>query len=71
MTAKNKKPVRELVVPDFFQAALQTNKKALAAFEKFSYSHKNEYVKWIVEAKREETRQKRIASALERLAAGK
>jgi uncharacterized protein YdeI (YjbR/CyaY-like superfamily) len=62
---------KELVVPDYFQAALRKKKKALAAFEKFSYSHKKEYVEWIVEAKREETRQKRIATALEWLAGGK
>ena len=40
---------RELIVPDYITAALKKNKKALAAFEAFSYSHKNEYVKWITE----------------------
>ena len=62
---------KELVVPDFFMAALRKNKKALAAFEVLSYSHKKEYVQWIAEAKREETRQKRIATTMAWLAEGK
>ena len=62
---------RELTVPDYFMAALRANKKALAAFEDFSYSHKKEYVEWVVEAKREETRTKRIETALAWLAGGK
>lgn len=62
---------KELVVPDYFMAALTKNKKARAAFEAFSYSHKKEYVEWITEAKRDETRAKRMATALEWLANGK
>lgn len=62
---------KELVVPDYFTAALQKNKKAQAAFDGFSYSHKKEYVGWITEAKTEETRQRRISTTLEWLAEGK
>jgi uncharacterized protein YdeI (YjbR/CyaY-like superfamily) len=62
---------KELIVPDYFLAALKKNKKALAAFENFSYSHRKEYVEWIVEAKREETRAKRMGTTLEWLAKGK
>jgi uncharacterized protein YdeI (YjbR/CyaY-like superfamily) len=62
---------RTLVVPDYLTAALKKNKKALAAFEAFSYSHKKEYVEWITEAKREETRQKRIETMLMWLTEGK
>jgi uncharacterized protein YdeI (YjbR/CyaY-like superfamily) len=62
---------RKLIVPDYLTAALRKNKKALAAFEAFSYSHKREYVKWITEAKRDETRQKRIETMLVRLAGDK
>jgi len=65
------KAKKDLVVPPYFLAALKKNKKALAAFGGFSYSHKKEYVQWITEAKREETRNKRIATALEWLAKGK
>lgn len=62
---------KELVVPPEFAAALKKNKAAAKAFEGFSYSHRKEYVEWIAEAKREETRQKRIATALAWLAEGK
>jgi uncharacterized protein YdeI (YjbR/CyaY-like superfamily) len=62
---------RELIVPDYLTAALKKNKTALTAFEAFSYSHKKEYVEWIAEAKREETRQKRIQTMLNWLAEGK
>ena len=56
---------KELIVPAELVTALKTNKKALTAFENFSYSHKKEYVQWITEAKREETRTRRLATAIE------
>ena len=62
---------KELVVPDYFTKALSKNKKAQKVFEDFAYSHKKEYLQWITEAKTEETRNKRIASALEMMAEGK
>lgn len=68
---KEKKARTELEIPDYFLAALKKNKKAKAAFEGFSYSHKKEYVEWVTEAKQEVTRAKRLATALEWLAEGK
>jgi uncharacterized protein YdeI (YjbR/CyaY-like superfamily) len=65
------KPKKELVLPDFFAAALRQNKKAAATFDKFSYSHRKEYIEWLAEAKRDETRQKRLATALQWLTEGK
>ena len=62
---------KELVVPDYFQSVLKKNKKARTTFEAFSYSHQKEYVEWITEAKREETRAARIKTALKWLAQGK
>lgn len=62
---------KKLVVPAYFRAALSRNKKAQATFDNFSYSHKKEYVNWITEAKRDETRHKRIKTALQWLAQGK
>jgi len=64
-------PKKKLIVPDYFRAALARNKKAQETFENFSYSHKKEYVTWIAEAKREETRERRIKTALQWLARGK
>jgi uncharacterized protein YdeI (YjbR/CyaY-like superfamily) len=62
---------KKVAVPDFFLAALKKNSKALATFENFSPSCKEEYVEWLTEAKREETRIKRLQTAVEWLAAGK
>ena len=57
--------------PDDLMQALKRKKKALATFEGFSPSHRREYVEWITEAKREETRKKRIATAVAWMAEGK
>ena len=62
---------KQIVVPDYFQAVLAKNGKARTTFENFSYSHRKEYVEWITDAKREETRARRIQTAVEWLAAGK
>jgi uncharacterized protein YdeI (YjbR/CyaY-like superfamily) len=43
--------------------ALRKNKKAHAAFTTFSASHQREYVDWITEAKRDDTRTRRVATA--------
>ena len=45
--------------------------RRLAAFDAFAPSHKREYIEWITEAKREETRAKRLAQAVEWMAEGK
>src|SRR6267154_1889525 len=66
--SKVKKP---LVIPDHLTALLKRNAKARAAFENFSYSHKKEYVEWITEAKQEETRERRLVTALEWMSEGK
>jgi uncharacterized protein YdeI (YjbR/CyaY-like superfamily) len=62
---------KELAIPAELTAALRKNKKALATFEGFSYSHKKEYVDWITEAKREETRSQRLATTVAWLTDGK
>lgn len=58
-------------IPDDLAAALKKNAKARATFEAFPPGHKREYVDWITEAKREETRAKRLAQTIEWLAEGK
>jgi uncharacterized protein YdeI (YjbR/CyaY-like superfamily) len=68
---KQPKPHPRIAVPDYFQAVLDKNAKAKKAFEGFSPSHRREYLEWITEAKREETRQQRIKTALQWLAEGK
>jgi uncharacterized protein YdeI (YjbR/CyaY-like superfamily) len=68
---KPRKPAKELAVPDYFMKAVKKNKKALATFEKFAPSHRNEYVEWVTEAKTDETRDRRLATTVEWLAEGK
>lgn len=51
--------------------ALARNRKAAATFEAFSPSHKREYLEWIVEAKRDETRARRVEQTVAWLAEGK
>jgi uncharacterized protein YdeI (YjbR/CyaY-like superfamily) len=58
-------------VPAELSAALEKNAKARAAFSAFSPSHKREYVDWITEAKNDDTRMRRLATAVEWMAAGK
>jgi uncharacterized protein YdeI (YjbR/CyaY-like superfamily) len=65
------KPKAALRVPGMLATALKKNKTAAATFEKFSASHRREYIEWIVEAKRDETREKRLATTIEWLAEGK
>jgi hypothetical protein len=62
---------RELDVPGYFTAAISKNKKALATFEAFPYSHRKEYVEWVTEAKTDETRNRRLQTTVEWLAAGR
>lgn len=62
---------KELAVPADLAAALKKNRAAAKTFADFSPSHRKEYIEWITEAKREETRAKRLATTLEWLAEGK
>lgn len=68
---RKKTEKKDIVVPDYFTKALVKNKKALKVFEGFSPSHKREYLEWITTAKTEETRNKRMNTALEWMAEGK
>lgn len=57
--------------PDDLSAALRKNRQARDVFAAFSPSQQREYIEWIVEAKRAETRQRRLDQAVEWLAEGK
>jgi bacteriocin resistance YdeI/OmpD-like protein/uncharacterized protein DUF1905 len=61
---------REVEVPPALQAAFESDADARAAFDKLSFTHRREYAEWIAGAKREETRERRTARALEMLRAG-
>lgn len=60
-----------LETPDDLRAALDGNAAAAATFDGFTPSARREYVEWVLEAKRPETRSKRIAQAVEWMAEGK
>lgn len=71
-TPKPKKAPKPLpATPQDLQAALDHNAAAGAVWANFAPSHKREYIDWITEAKREETRTKRLAQAMEWIAEGK
>ncbi len=59
-----------MAVPEDFRRALARDRKAKETFEKFAYTHRKEYVQWIESAKKPETRERRIAEAVIRIAAG-
>jgi hypothetical protein len=61
-------PVKKTVrLPHDLKDALRKNKEVNAYFESLAYSHRKEYVEWIVTAKKDETRKARIEGTLERL----
>jgi hypothetical protein len=62
---------RNVVVPEDFQQALEDHTSVKEIFEKFSFTHKKEYVEWIESAKKQETRENRIKKAIEMIAEGK
>jgi hypothetical protein len=61
---------REVEVPVALATALHDDAAAREAFDTLSYTHRREYARWIDEAKREETRQRRVGRAVELLHAG-
>jgi uncharacterized protein YdeI (YjbR/CyaY-like superfamily) len=67
--ARKAKPA--LPVPADLSAALKKNKTAAATWAKFPPGHRREYIEWITDAKRPETRAKRLATTLKWLIAGK
>jgi hypothetical protein len=61
--------IRTVEIPAAFKSLLK-KEGLLAGFEKLSYTHRKEYCRWITEAKKEETRQNRIAKAIAMLRKG-
>jgi uncharacterized protein YdeI (YjbR/CyaY-like superfamily) len=65
------KPKATIAIPQDFGAALAANPAAAQYWDGLALSHRYEYLQWITDAKRDETRVKRIGQALEWLAEGK
>jgi Bacteriocin-protection, YdeI or OmpD-Associated len=62
---------RIVTAPKDLQRLLAKNAKARAAFEPLAFTHKREYVTWIIEAKKPETRAARLTKTVEMLSKGK
>jgi hypothetical protein len=62
---------RLIEIPRDLAQEFKKNKEAKAFFDKLSYTHQKEYVHWINDAKKEETRQNRIVKTIEMLKQGK
>jgi uncharacterized protein YdeI (YjbR/CyaY-like superfamily) len=68
---RDKHPKAPFTVPQDLRAAIDAVPAAAATFEDFPPSCQREYVEWVTEAKRDETRAKRLAQAVEWMAEGK
>ena len=60
---------RIVAVPGDLRAALDEDTVATAAFDRLSFTHRREYVEWVEEAKRPDTRARRIAATIDRVRA--
>jgi hypothetical protein len=62
---------KQITLPPYLQEALVASPTAMATYEKLAWSHRKEYVVWILSAKQEETRLNRITKMINMLLAGK
>jgi hypothetical protein len=62
---------REVEVPPALAAALDADPEARRVFDALAYTHRKEYARWISEAKREDTRERRVAQAVEMIRTGR
>jgi len=63
--------LRQVDIPPDLQQALEANPKAHELFNRLSYTHQREYVRWVTEAKRDQTRLDRVQRTIELLIQGK
>ena len=59
------------MVPPELQQLFHTNKQAASFFDSRAFTHRREYVEWIISAKRDETKRRRLDTTLEKLTAHK
>ncbi|HEY3902586.1 MAG TPA: YdeI/OmpD-associated family protein [Streptosporangiaceae bacterium] len=62
---------REVKVPPILAQALAADPVAATAFERMAFTHRKEYVRWVTEAKKDETRQRRVEQAVTMIRDGK
>ncbi|MDF2510709.1 MAG: hypothetical protein K0S04_575 [Herbinix sp.] len=71
VTLEKDEEERVVEIPEDFMEVMKESPEALANYEKLSFTAKKEYVTWITSAKKAETRQSRLAKALDQLKQGK
>jgi hypothetical protein len=62
---------REVDVPPALAQALEGDATAKATFDALAFTHRKEFAQWIAEAKKDETRERRVAQALQMLREGR
>lgn len=62
---------RQVEIPAYIKHALEANPIAQGYYDRLSYTHKKEYIRWVTEAKREQTRQERLLKMIDMLKQGK
>jgi hypothetical protein len=62
---------REVEVPDALAVALAADADARGAFDALSYTHRKEFARWVADAKRPQTRERRVAETLGMLREGR
>ena len=62
---------RIVEIPEDVLEVFEKNKDAFEMYQKMSYTHRKEYMRWITEAKKPETRENRKVKLIEIILAGK
>lgn len=62
---------REVALPDELAAALAGDAEANARFDAMAFTHRKEYARWVADAKRADTRERRVRQALEMIRSGR
>lgn len=64
VTIKEDNLPRKVEIPEDLENLLNAHSEANAIFNKLSFTHKKEYVRWIIESKKQETREKRLQKTI-------
>ncbi len=62
---------REVELPEALATALAEDSQARAAFDRLAFTHRKEFARWVQDAKRDQTRERRVAEALPMLRDGR
>jgi hypothetical protein len=62
---------REVEVPPALAQALESDPTAKARFDALAFTHRKEFARWIAEARKDDTRERRVAEALQMLREGR